>query len=89
MSHLRARRVFGMGIRARCIFGGRDSRWRRAGQCCSRKLVDDPSSHLEEFPTDEAQEKRAQAPLRNQLSNSCSGKTRIMSKYLPRRARRF
>ena len=45
-----------MGIRARSIYGGRGGRWPHAGRCCSRRLVDDPSSHPDQFPTEEAQE---------------------------------
>ena len=43
-----------MGILPRCICGGRGGRWQRARAVLFAQLVDDPSSHPDEFPTAEA-----------------------------------
>ncbi len=50
----------GMGIPPPCICGGRGGRWRPVGRCCFAQLVDDPSSHPDQFPTHEDQERERQ-----------------------------
>ena len=53
-----------MDTRRRCISGGHGDRWRRAAQSCSLRLVDDPSSLPEQFPTEADQDKERQRLFR-------------------------
>ena len=57
-----------MGIRARCICGGRDGRWRRARAVIFAQMVDDPSEYVDVLLSDAGRERAAERELKRRLA---------------------